>query len=176
MTTIFSASELGLSAIGVISRVDRLIRCAVCHHGVAIGDYLLDVVLPVHFKKQKLIDVDGVSIDQWNAMDKIDFRNVAFWFKTQENTDRFVDLLQPSALSQGKPKIKNNTGLTLREYSQDFGSEEANYPFRVKQYYVMENDKHIFSVDLVVSDEFPDKFPECDYSMNLMSWDGKIVH
>lgn len=84
----------------------------------------------------------------------VDFNDLDFWFTKQEDADNFV---------------KEMELLSSDDFNQTGGTER--YPFKVQHHKFNINNSYI-CVDVVVSDFYP----VCDFSVNLLSWDGKDLN
>lgn len=158
-----NAQNNSLLAKEVVSRAERLIRCASRYDGLAFGGYVRDMVIPLHFQGKKLVDLDFVDrskdpymlSNQRKSKGVPDFKDIDLWFKTQEDADRFI------------AELENETGLEASGVK--LPDLNSNYVFSRKQCSIFEHDQWILIVDIIVCSVFP----VGDFSLNLFTWDGK---
>lgn len=81
---------------------------------------------------------------------RCDFKNLDLWFTSQDDVDKFV----------------KECNLTV-----NIGFGDSHYPIKKKSYFTEYNNGKGILVDIVVSDFYP----VCDFSVNLLSYDGENV-
>lgn len=153
MATIFNnAKNNNLSAGQVISRAERLIRCAARYKGLAFGDYVRDVVVPLRHQGKKLVEANGISYDEWIlSKEKIDFDDIKIWFNCPVEALRFIG------------ELRGRTDLHIRSLSR--------CPAEKMEFCIFENDNYIMSICVVVASTLP----SCTFSMDQLRWDGNIT-
>jgi len=84
------------------------------------------------------------------SFDEVDFEDLDFWFTSQEDADLFVE----------------DSGLR-KDPKQD--EQNGYYPVNRNQCYSQYDGRNFIICDVMVTDFYP----VCDFSVNLLSWDGK---
>lgn len=127
--------DRGYGRESVFKHANNLVQCAAKYGGVVFGGYVRDVIIPVKMLGKKLREVD--------------FKDLDFWFTSQEAADAFV------------------TETKLQPHQQDLYTP-GMYPVNRNQHISILKDESYLICDVMVTDFYP----VCDFSVNLASWDG----
>ncbi len=84
-------------------------------------------------------------------LDDLDFKDLDFWFTSKEAAERFIE----------------ETGMTPGE-CETFDNTSGIYPICRGQHWSKYKDNNFVVCDIMISDFYP----VCDFSVNLVSWDG----
>lgn len=84
-------------------------------------------------------------------LEQLDFKDLDFWFQSKSNAERFIAV----------------SGLTPGQH-ETFDNPSGHYPVCRNQHLYHYKGKPFVIVDVMITDFYP----VCDFSVNLVSWDG----
>lgn len=132
-------------AIEIFEETEKLVMCGKKCGGVVFGGYVRDIIIPLNKLKVPL--------------KSLDFKDMDFWFTSEENAEQFVK-------EAGLKVQKTLYGLSGQENYDD-----GKYPIKRKQYISKYKGMNFVIIDVVVCNFYP----VCDFSVNLLTWDGAKV-